>query len=126
MTGCQIVAGLCFLNDYPQYQCLSDGKWQSCEREFICDQGISRSQWRINYEDEGSFKNWVDPDKLDLTCTDERLIGMMGLVYFFGFGISALIIPRIADKHGRKWPYFWSLMVQLFGYVQIFYSKSIY
>jgi MFS family permease len=50
----------------------------------------------------------------------------MGLVYFFGFGISALIIPRIADDKGRKWPYFWALIVQLFGYYMVVRSKSIY
>lgn len=42
-----------------------------------------------------------------------------------GFAISSGLVPCLADKYGRKWPYFFSLLVQTGAYVGIFFSKSI-
>ena len=128
MTGGQIVYGLGFLDAYPAYECynVSTKEWDFCERETICDTGLAADLWRINYNDPNSFKNWVDPSKLNLTCTSKELIGLLGSLYFLGFAISAGIVPRLADKWGRKWPYIASLTLQLSAYVQIFFSKSIY
>jgi MFS family permease len=122
------VYGLGFLDAYPAYQCLDQQtkEWQACERDTICDSGMSADMWRINYDDASSFKNWVDPDKLNLTCTSKELIGMLGSLYFLGFAISAGVVPRLADKWGRKWPYIASLSLQLAAYVQLYFSKSIY
>ena len=34
---------------------------------YICDNKIPTDKWRIDYTDSGSYHNWVQADKLDLT-----------------------------------------------------------
>ena len=112
MTGGQIVYGLGFLEKYPDYQYLdSSDNWVEIDRQLICDKSIPEDKWRINYKNDTSYHNWVDPAKLDLTCTDDKTIGLIGSVYFLGFGISAAFLPLLSDKIGRKWPYIICLVV---------------
>lgn len=87
---------------------------------------LPRDRWRIDYQSPNSFRNWVDPDKLDLTCTDSSLIGLMGSAYFLGFAISSGIVPRISDIMGRKWPYISSLIFQTIAYLLIILSTNLY
>ena len=82
--------------------------------------------WKIDYNSENSFKNWVDPDKLDLTCTDKSLIGAIGTFYFVSFAIGCLIIPVIGDKKGRKYIYFICMTLQNLLYIFVMTTKSIY
>ena len=44
----------------------------------------------------------MDPEKLNLTCVDKDVIGMLGSGYFVGFAISSVFVPRFSDKYGRK------------------------
>ena len=77
-------------------------KWVNCDRKHICTDNVPKDEWRINYDSENSYHNWVDPDKLDLTCVDKNVIGLLGSAYFLGFAISSGITPNLADKYGRK------------------------
>ena len=125
-TGGQIVYGMEFLTVYPDYQCYEGGEWITCDRQTdICDAGLSADLWRIDYESENSFRNWVDPDKLNLTCVPGYMIGLMGSAYFLGFAISSGITPTIGDRYGRKKPYTISLFVQTCAYALIISSKDI-
>lgn len=63
---------------------------------------------------------------LDLTCVTKELIGMLGSSYFITFAISAAIVPVIADKIGRKWPLFFSIVFQQVCWLFLFWSRSIY
>ena len=81
---------------------------------------------RIDYSMPGSFHNWVDPNKLDLTCVDRKLQGSMGSMFFLGFAISCAIVPYIADLYGRKKPVFWSMFVQTIAWIVIVLSTNIY
>ena len=128
MTGGWIVYALPFLTKFPDYECLDQGSqtWQSCKRTTICDDNLPSDQWRIDYTSPDSFKNWVDPDKLNLTCVSEGLIGSLGSMYFIGFAISSGITPLLAGKYGRKLPYLGSLLLQTLAYLVIILSKSIY
>lgn len=67
----------------------------------------------------------MDPQKLNLTCVDKKLIGMIGSLYFLGFAISAGVVSRLADKFGRKTPFFLSVLLLLISQIGIFYSTSI-
>ena len=90
----------------PEYQCKINEQWQSCNRDTICNQNLEyTSQWRINYDSDKSFKNWVDPDKFDLTCVDGFVIALPATSYFIGYVISAGFISPLADRFGRKWPF---------------------
>jgi MFS family permease len=111
-TGGQIVYGMEFLTVYPEYECFIGGEWLPCDRKIeICDAGLPEDLWRIDYTADDSYKNWVDPDKLNLTCVPGYMIGLMGSFYFLGFAISAGITPTIGDRYGRKTPYTMSLVI---------------
>jgi MFS family permease len=73
-----------------------------------------------------TFHNWVDPEVLNLTCVDTKIIGLIGSAYFLGFAISSSIIPPISKQIGRKWPYLLSVTFQLSAYILIFLSKNIW
>ena len=117
--------GLEFLEVYPDYECFISMKWVNCDREHICTDHIPKNEWRINYDSENSYHNWVDPGKLDLTCVDKNVIGLLGSAYFLGFAISSGITPNLADKYGRKKPYQGSLIVQTMAYFVIIMSKNV-
>ena len=72
---------------------------------------MPKDEWRINYDSPESYHNWVDPKKLDLTCKDEAVIGLIPSMYFVGFAVSCGIVPRIADLYGRKKSYVTSITI---------------
>ena len=118
--------GLGFLTLYPDYQTLdASAKWVETDRQIICAQDIPQNEWRINYENETSYHNWVSPAKLNLTCTNKDKIGLIGSVYFLGMAASASFIPYISDIMGRKKPYALSLLLALIGYLVMYFSTSI-
>ena len=63
---------------------------------------IPSNLWRIDYSNPSNLVNWVDPNKLDLTCQSPFLIGLIGAGYFMGFAISSMFVPALGDKLGRK------------------------
>ena len=46
-----------------------------------------------------SYINWQQ--KLDLMCIPPWKVGMLGTVYFIGWAITLLWLPRFGDKFGR-------------------------
>lgn len=87
---------------------------------------MAQDDWRIDYSNSTSYHNWVDPSRLDLTCTNKSVIGLIGSAYFLGYAIAALFIPAISDKVGRKWPLMVSLLIQTSFYALLFVSKDVY
>lgn len=85
----------------PEFQCYDHvtTRWETCEPSDFCGQNV---RWRYNYDAPTSLNNWVE--KLDLACQPPEHIGYIGSAYFVGVLISVLLIPRLADVHGRKRP----------------------
>ncbi len=50
---------------------------------------------------------------------------MLGSMYFVGYSISCLFIPRLADLYGRRWPYIISMWVQVLAFVGLMVCKNI-
>ena len=102
---------------YPQYECkttheeYSSVNWDPCTRKHICDDKVPSDMWRINYAHEETYKNWIDPDKLDLTCTNKHFVSFIGDFYFIGLSISSAVVPRLADTYGRKGPFIISMLI---------------
>eukprot|EP00356_Strombidium_inclinatum_P005349 CAMPEP_0170484492 /NCGR_PEP_ID=MMETSP0208-20121228/3949_1 /TAXON_ID=197538 /ORGANISM="Strombidium inclinatum, Strain S3" /LENGTH=140 /DNA_ID=CAMNT_0010757833 /DNA_START=90 /DNA_END=512 /DNA_ORIENTATION=- len=104
MTGGQLIHGLPYLEVYPDYECKVGDQWEPCDRQTdICDAELPSDEWRIDYTSKSSYRNWVDPDKLDLTCTSKLDISLIASGYFLGFAVSSAIIPILSDKFGRKY-----------------------
>ena len=121
-----LIHTLPFLESYPDHECQQpDGTWASCEREHICSSELQGGQWRIDYTSPDSWYNFVDPDKLDLTCTNGTLIGLIGSAYFIGFGISCIFVPRMGDLYGRRITFLVCMWLQTVAYMLVYYTKSL-
>jgi MFS family permease len=81
----------------------------------------------IDYNAPNTYHNWVDPNKLGLTCLNPLIIGLQGTAYFIGYGVSSLIVPRLSDKYyARRKPYLYSMIGCLICYTIAYLSHSIY
>ena len=149
-----IIYGLPYLEKFPNYECkfqnYHPSTWTPCDRDHVCsiDEGLSVSiqnesaevengteteismgkvlKWRIVEDHPSYIDNWVSPNKLNLTCEEDGVIGLIGSVYFAGFAVSSGIIPPMSDKLGRKWIYIISLTIQTICYSVIIETKSIW
>lgn len=72
-----------------------------------------------------SYHNWVDPSKLDLTCKEPSIIGLMGSMYFLAWAIFSMITPYLSDRFGRKWPLFISMFAQCICLLLLLISRDL-
>ena len=63
--------------------------------------------------------------QLDLICAKEVEIGALGSSFFFGWMISALIIPRYADIYGRKNVVFATSSTSILVSLGLIFSRSL-
>ena len=94
-----------YMDLFPVFMCTSDATDVpfECEAEQFCPAGSTVYYDFVQYDDEKtSLHNWVE--QLDLKCKSNSEIGLIGTMYFVGVVLSVLIVPRMADLHGRKWP----------------------
>ena len=96
-----------YLELKPVYMCTnSTDPFQEpfvCESDQFCKSNSEIKFDYIKYDDEPkSLHNWVE--QLDMKCKSNSEIGLIGTMYFVGIIFSVLIVPRISDLYGRKWP----------------------
>lgn len=129
-VGFYLLYGYSILTNYPVYEAKQGDWWVQVEREYICDQNFTKEsygiEWRIDYSRKESIKNWVDPDKLDLTCTASELIGFTSSIYFVGFALSAFLTPQVSDKYGRRVPVLIGQVFQIGFYTGVIFCEHIY
>lgn len=58
-------------------------------------------------------------------CVEKNKIGLIGSMYFAGWFATTLIIPPLADKIGRKWISFVSIVVTSFTMIVVLFSRSV-
>ncbi len=89
-----------FMQAKPDYTCLNVNTNTSypCTADDFCSRpGI---KFKVDYSTEQTIKNFITD--FDLHCIDKVQMSMMGTVLFIGYTLSCLILPRLADIHGRK------------------------
>ena len=59
-----------------------------------------------------------------MICVKNETIGWIGSAYFVGWTASCPIVPVLADKYGRKWIVFSSLLAQLVFYTVMINSNT--
>ncbi len=66
----------------------------------------------------------VTPRAIEHLClgAEPYVIGMVGSSGFAGWTVACLIIPRLGDFYGRKWPVFISLLVATVAHILIVLS----
>lgn len=83
-------------------------------------------QWRIDWEYPDTIRNWVDPEKLNVTCVAKSKLGLFGSMFFVGWAIGAAIIPQQSRKYGKNRILFFCMSVQQLAFtVIIFWCKDI-
>ena len=78
----------------------------------------------IYWDHYSSIHNWIE--QLNLTCTPKLQVGLIGSSFFLGWAISCLIIPILADKHGRKKVFCISVILNLIIWFLTLFSKNLY
>jgi MFS family permease len=98
------------------------GNYNSCNKEFICENGLSREdgEYRPETEDYFYIDNWQN--NADILCESKSRIGFIGACFFIGVLIGSTIIPLgfLSDILGRKWIFVGSicfLMLACFGFL---------
>jgi MFS family permease len=117
--------GLGFYELFPQFDCVVDGLWvEKCTTAQIC-QGSSTNQteYVVNYNNHTSLYNWVE--QLDLVCDKGSQIGLIGSLYFAGWSSTILFLPWLADKIGRRWIFFFSVLVTSFACLGLYLSQNL-
>jgi MFS family permease len=98
------------------------GNYNSCNKEFICENGLSREdgEYRPETEDYFYIDNWQN--NADILCESKSRIGFIGACFFIGVLIVSTIITLgfLSDILGRKWIFVGSicfLMLACFGFL---------
>lgn len=93
-----------YLTQKPTYLCEAkpgSGDYQSCSWHDICVENPPK--YKIDWDDPNSLNNWSQT--LDLLCVPDDRIQRISSIYYFGEIFGCLIVSRIPDIIGRKWPY---------------------
>ncbi|CAI2365007.1 unnamed protein product [Moneuplotes crassus] len=104
-----------FLELIPPMQCLIENKWETCEKEQACAPG---AQYVLVEDDKYSLKNWVTD--LDLVCSPEWKIGLIGSAIFVGMFLGALVLSPISDTYGRRPVHIIGVLLSIIGSVWIY------
>lgn len=97
--------------------------WVDCTQKYICDQKLSKSNYRPVKSDPEYLNNWVD--KLDLLCKPKHEIGYLGSSFFFGIVSSVIWVPLLSDKYGRSPLIIFVLSLQLVAYSGLYLTTSL-
>ena len=108
------------------YQCtLIEGTADDiCTRVNICANDPSILSWEIDYSDSRSLHNWQQ--KLDLMCEPDWKAALLGTAFCLPWCFVLLVVPKLADKWGRKWIYIGSRITDCFLYAVVLFTKDYY
>jgi hypothetical protein len=91
----------------PVYMCEREpesGVFEECTAEFICEKEAegAKVNYYVDKDNIFSLDNWVET--LDLMCVPDTKIQFMSNWYYLGEIVGGVMITRIPDLYGRKWP----------------------
>ena len=91
----------------PVYMCEMEpgsGEFEECTADYICEQQDEGNEvnYYIDKDNVYSLDNWVET--LDLMCVPDKKIEFMSNWYYIGELVGGVLITRIPDLYGRKWP----------------------
>ena len=128
-TNGYLLYALPFLELFPEYICPPD--IPNCNYRDRCREP---DRVLVNWESPKSLYNWVEIYNLECKTHNQLIInvgaepfeiGMLGSAGFAGWMVSSIIVQRLADLYGRKWPFFISLVVGLITHIAIVFSRDI-
>ena len=97
-----------------------------CTVDNICNDSVNSafSSWEADPDSEKTLNNWQQ--KLDLTCTSDFLVGMIGASLFFGWCVTLLWLPNMADRYGRKNIFWAGMVIDFFLYIGLLVTSNLY
>eukprot|EP00347_Sterkiella_histriomuscorum_P018095 403346808 len=112
-----------YLVQQPAYECqeVPEGPWESCDKETACGDEIH--SWRVDWDSPESLENWLN--MFELNCAPVVKTSLLSSMYYLGYSIGCLFIPRITDKYGRWFIFMLCMVVQFPLSVAILFSKSV-
>lgn len=93
-----------------------------CTRDNICDGHPSIASWEVDYSSARSLDNWIQ--QFDLMCEPDWKGGLLGTVFYFSWCLALLIIPRQADKVGRRWLFLPSRFFECFLFAAVLWIRD--
>lgn len=69
-----------------------------------------------------SYENWVG--RLDLACASKAKVSFIGAIYFIGWILTLLFIPRISDLYGRQKILIGGISTQTLAYAFLVFNNS--
>lgn len=122
--------GMGFMIQEPAYKCTFTDPTQItdpdsvCTAENICDGNPLIASWNIDYSSADSLDNWQE--KLDMMCKPKWLASSLGSIYFIGFVLTLVWLPRLADVYGRKVLFTYGVLAQAFLYTILMFTRDFY
>lgn len=109
----------------PKFECRKEGSddWHECTKSEICNEGISKDNYRPVESEDEYIDNWIE--QYDLLCEPKWKIGLIGSTYFFGLICTIIILPCIADKKGRKLVNIISHIVFIIAAIALVFASDI-
>ena len=103
------------------------GNFNSCNKEFICENGLSidNGEYRAETDDYFYIDNWQN--QADMLCESKSRIGFIGACFFIGVLCGSTIIPLgfLSDIIGRKWIFVGSIVVLLISCIGFLFADTI-
>ncbi|CDW82353.1 solute carrier family member 5 [Stylonychia lemnae] len=110
---------LTYLELFPDYTC-PKGYPDKCDQAARCKDPVNV---QIDWTSHRSLHNWVET--LSLECAESYKIGLLGSMYFAGWTVSCIFVPRLSDLYGRKWPVLISSIASVAIYTGLILSRNI-
>ena len=109
----------------PKYKCsVTAGTDQSvCTSENICAKDSRILSWSIDESHEATLDNWHR--QFDMMCWPKAQIGLVSSLFWFGWCLTLLWMPRFGDIYGRKLPVAYVSVVSFVLYLGVLYAPSI-
>lgn len=118
-----IFYALTYLELWPDYICDPKIDKKDCNRELMCKNPDNYNLIHVDWSSTRSLENWVD--RLDLICQPNWKVGLLGSMYLLGWSLACLVVPRLGDLYGRRWPYIFSVVFSLLVYLGLILSKNV-
>mmetsp|Transcript_36939 Transcript_36939/g.48580 ORF Transcript_36939/g.48580 Transcript_36939/m.48580 type:complete len:178 (+) Transcript_36939:256-789(+) len=95
-----------------------------CTSENICAKDPRIRSWDIDWEHDNSLHNWHH--QFDLMCWPKAQIGLISSMFFFGWCVTLLWMPRMGDIYGRKWLIAYNNLLCLGFYLGVMFAPNVY
>ena len=95
-----------------------------CTSDNICANDKRIQNWSIDWAHENSLQNWHYD--FDLMCWPKAKIGLVCSMFWFGWCLTLLWMPRLGDIYGRKWIIAYNNLLCLFFYLGVMFAPNIY